>query len=178
MPGDVAVTWAGFNCTLQSDDNMKPRANIGILPLFPDKAASVTMVKHSLLLGKSLTDYLNPGQTPVQGMDQPIYAIGKQIQWKWKADLGEDKYVLMLGALHIEFVNEAVEGKLTDGSGFSYIISEAGVVLTYGRSEAVSSPAPDHHLKRTKYVHQVFLLAGSILKLEAFEAHQASAGPC
>ena len=57
------------------------------------------------------------------------------------------------------------------------IISEAGV-LTSGRSEAVSSPAPDHHLKRTRYVHQVFLLAGSILKLEAFEAHQASAGPC
>ena len=70
---------------------------------------------------------------------------------------------------------EAVEGKLTDGSGFSYIISEAGV-LTSGRSEAVSSP--DHHLKRTRCVHQVFLLAGSILKLEASEAHQASAGPC
>ena len=92
-------------------------------------------------------------------------------------DLGEDKYVLKLGALHIEFVIEAVEGKLTDGSGFSYIISEARV-LTFGHSEAVSSPAPDHHLKRTRYVHQVFLLAGSILKLEAFEARQASAGPC
>ena len=35
---------------------------------------------------------------------------------------------------------------------------------------------PDQHLKRTIYVQQVFLLAGSILKLEAFEAHQASAG--
>ena len=93
-------------------------------------------------------------------MDQPIYAIGKQIQWKWKEDLGEDKYVLMLGALHIE------------GSGFSYIISEAGV-LTSGRSEAVSSPAPDHQPKRTRYVHQVFLLAGSILKLEAFEAQSS-----
>ena len=110
-------------------------------------------------------------------MDKPIYAIGKQIQWNWKEDLGEDKYVLMLGALHIKFVIEAVEGKLTDGSGFSYIISEAGV-LTSGRSEAVSLPAPDHHLKRTRYIHQVFLLAGSILKLEAFEAHQATASPC
>ena len=59
-------------------------------------------------------------------------AIGKQIQLKWKEDLGEDKYVMMLGALHIEFVIGAVEGKLTDGSEFSYIISEAGV-LTSGR---------------------------------------------
>ena len=63
-PGDV-VTWAGFNSTLLSDDNVKPRANIGILPLFPDKAASLAMVKHSLLLGKTLTDYHNPVQTPV-----------------------------------------------------------------------------------------------------------------
>ena len=54
-----------------------------IIPLFPDKAASVAIVKHSLLLGKSLSDYLNPSQTPVQGVDQPTYAIGKKIQWNW-----------------------------------------------------------------------------------------------
>ena len=71
----AVVIWVGFNCSLQSDDNWKPRANIGIVPLFPDKAASVLRVKHSLLLGKSLTDYFNPGQTPVQGMDHPTYAI-------------------------------------------------------------------------------------------------------
>ena len=43
---------------------------------------------------------------------------------------------------------------------------------------AVCWLAPYHHLKRTRYVHHVFLLAGSILKLEASEVHQASAGPC
>ena len=75
----------------------------------------------------------------------------------------------MLGALHIEFVIEGFEGKLIDGSGFSYVISEAGV-LTSGRAEAVSSPTPDHHLKRMRYVHKVFLLAGSII----FEGLQAS----
>ena len=63
--------------------------------------------------------------------------------------------LLILGALHIEFVIEAVEGKLVDGSGFSSVISEAGV-LTSGCAEAVSSPTPDHHLKRMRYVHQVF----------------------
>ena len=44
--------------------------------------------------------------------------------------MGEDKYVLMLGALHIEFVTE------TDGSEFSHIISEAGV-FTSVHSDAV-----------------------------------------
>ena len=36
-----------------------------------------------------------------------------------------------------------------------------------GLSEAVSSPKTDHHLTRTRYVRQVFLIAGSILKPEA-----------
>ncbi|MES9879449.1 MAG: hypothetical protein ABW185_01030 [Sedimenticola sp.] len=174
--GDV-VTWAGFNSSLLSNESVKPRAIIGVLPLFPDKAASVPMVKHSMMLSKAVTAHLNPGQTPVQGMDQPIFAIGKQVQWKWKDTLGEDKFVLMLGALHIEFVLEAVEGKLVDGSGFSYIIGEAGV-LTTGRAEAVSTPSADHHMKRTRYVHQVFLLAGSVLKNEAYNAYQEAEGPC
>ena len=105
------------------------------------------MVKHAMNIGESVTEFLNPGQTPVIGMDQPIYAIGKQIQWKW-----------------------------TDLSGFASVINEAGV-LTSGRAEAVSSPTADHHLKRTRYVHQVFLMAGSILKKEAYDAYQLQEGP-
>ena len=84
-PGDVIL--AGFNSSLHSGDNWKPRANIGIVPLFPDKAISVVLVKHSLLLGKSLTDYLNPGQTPMQGMYHLIYAVQEQIQYKWNAEI-------------------------------------------------------------------------------------------
>ena len=61
-------------------------------------------------------------------MDQSIYAIARQIQWKWTDTLGENKFVLMLRAMHIEIVIEAVEGKLVDGSRFSTVISEAGVL--------------------------------------------------
>ena len=166
----------GLNANLLNENKIKPKAIIGVLPLFPDKAASVPMVKHAMNIGKSVTEFLNPCQTPVIGMDQPIYAIGKQIQWKWNESLGEGKYVLMLGALHIEFVIEAMQGKLTDLSGFASVICEAGV-LTSGRAEAVSSPTADHHLKRTRYVHQVFLMAGSILKKEAYDAYQLQEGP-
>ena len=165
------VTWAGFNSSLIKHDTIKPNAIMGVLPLFPDKAASIPMVKHTMNIGKSVTEFLNPGQTPVLGMDQPIFALGKQIQWRWDDSLGEDKYVLMLGALHIEFVIQAVEGKVTDGSGFASVISEAGV-LTSGRAESVTHSSTDHHLKRTRYVHQVFLMAGSILKKEAYSMNQ------
>ena len=54
-------------------------------------------------------------------------------------------------------------GKLSDLSGFESVVDEAGV-LKSGRAEAVSSPTADHHLNRTRYVHQVFLMAGSILE--------------
>ena len=69
------------------------------------------------VLYEECNQLLNQGQTPVTGMDQPIYTIGKQIQWKWRdTNFSEDKFVLVLGALHIEFVIEAVEGKMTEGS--------------------------------------------------------------
>ena len=35
-------------------------------------------------------------------------------------------FVLMLGSLHIEFVIEAIEGKLTVGSGVSAMACKAG----------------------------------------------------
>ena len=47
MKGDV-ITWAGFNSQIRSDECIKPgQAEIGILPLFPEKAASpYIMMKH------------------------------------------------------------------------------------------------------------------------------------
>ena len=33
--------------------------------------------------------------------DQPFYAIPKQLQWQFLESLGEDKFVMQLGALHI-----------------------------------------------------------------------------
>ena len=111
------VTWAGFNSSRMHEDTVKPRAITGVLPMFPDKAASVSMVKHTMCITRDAIQFLNPGQTPVLGMDQPIYAIGKLIDWKWcDTHLCEDKFILMLGALHIEFVIEAMEGKMTEGS--------------------------------------------------------------
>ena len=108
------------------EDGIKSRAVIGVLPLFPDKTTYVPMVKHAMHVVKDDTQFLSPGQTSVLGMDQLIYAIGKLIQWKWcNTDLSEDTFVLMLGSLHIEFVIEAIEGKLTDGSGMSAMACKA-----------------------------------------------------
>ena len=83
---------------------------------------------------------------------------------------------MMLGSLHIEFVVEAMLGKLLDGSGFTEIIKKAGV-LTTGRAESVIS-GTDKHLKRVRYTHQVFLAACMILCDEAYKQHVNTVGPC
>ena len=108
--GDV-VTWSGFNSSLEDASAIKPPAEIGILPIFPDKSMDPPLVKHVMLLVQKCIQFLNPGQTPVIGADQPLYALAKQIQWKFPAVLGEDKYVVLMGALHIEDKGQLMLGK-------------------------------------------------------------------
>ena len=58
--------------------------------------------KHSMDVVRKVVQHLNTGQTPVVTFDQPLYAIVKQIQWKWSEMYGEDKFVVVFGGLHIE----------------------------------------------------------------------------
>ena len=158
------ITWGGFNSQCMNDESGKPRAEIGILPLFLDKAASPSMMKHSMNIVKKSTEFLNPGQTPVLGADQPLFAICKQLQWQYPETLGEDKFVMQLGALHIEDKCQLMMGKILRGSGWETVLSQADV-LSSGRAHSTLS---DHHIKRTRYVHQVSLVSLSLLKRNAY----------
>lgn len=40
------------------------------------------MILHAIKLVKDAIEYINPGQTPLIEMDQPLYALAKQIQWE------------------------------------------------------------------------------------------------
>ena len=75
----------------------------------------------------------------------------------------------MHSTIHIELVIEAVWGVLTDASGYEWCISETEI-LTTGLSEVVSSPRVVHHLTRARYVRQMFLIEGSILKTEGSDS--------
>ena len=58
-------------------------------------------IKHAMKKNQTVT-FLNPGQTPVIAADQPLFAIAKQIQWSWPDTYGEEKFIIMIGGLHIE----------------------------------------------------------------------------
>ena len=45
---------------------------------------------------------MHPKQVPVLAVDQPLYALAKEIQWTWPNRHGEDHFVIMFGGLHIE----------------------------------------------------------------------------
>ena len=81
-----------------------PAAITSLLPLFPDSAHSVAMIKHAMSIVHAAVQHLNPGQVPVLTVDQPLYAIAKQIQWSYPTSLGKEHLVVMFGGLHIENV--------------------------------------------------------------------------
>ena len=59
----------------------------------------------------------------------------------------------MMGALHIEDKMHAMIGKLLRGSGWSIILTQAQVLeFTSWRAKSVLD---EHHIKRTRYAHQV-----------------------
>ena len=83
--------------------------------------------------------------------------------------LGEDKLVLMMGALHIEDKAHLMVGKLLCDSGWTTILSQAQV-LTSGRAQSVLN---EHHIKRTQYSHHVTLMSLYILKQRAYTTYCA-----
>ena len=162
---DDCISWAAFHANLQPSLVLK-KANIALMPLFNDSAHSVAMIKHSMIVAKKAIQYLNPDQVPVIAMDQPLYALAKQIQWTWP-ELGEESFVVMLGGLHIEMAMLTMIGKWLEGSGWSSVLVEAGIV-TSGRAEAMLSAS---HVKRTRYAHQVTAACLHVLQQTAYQTY-------
>ena len=59
------------------------------------------MIHHGMNLVKKNSEHLNPQQVPVMVVDQPLYDLAKKMQWTFPDIVKEDKFVVMLGGLHI-----------------------------------------------------------------------------
>ena len=94
------ISWSAFHAKNQKTER---EVDISVmLPLFRECSKSVAMIRHTMDVVKQAVDHVNPGQTPVIAYDQPLYTLAKQIQWNWPDVYGEEKFVIMMGALHIE----------------------------------------------------------------------------
>jgi len=99
----------------------------------------------------------------------PTWVIIKLIQWKYPDILGEGKLVAMMGVLHIKDKMHVMIGKLLRDSGWTTVLSQAEV-LTSGCTQSALN---EHHIKRTRYAHQVSLMSLDLLKHTAYSEYWA-----
>ncbi len=63
-------------------------------------------------------------------VDQPLFAIAKQVQWCWPYTHGEYKYMIMFGGLHIEMEMCRLLGTWLEGSGWTNALVQAEVATS------------------------------------------------
>ena len=68
---------------------------------------------------KQITNLFNAIQTPIMVFDQPLFTLGKYVQWSWPQSLGEQCFVVMLGGLHIKMALWSTIGDFLDQSGWT-----------------------------------------------------------
>ena len=114
----MPVTYSGFYSHGQHAEDIRPRATVGVFPIFEEKASTMAMQKHEMLVVKKSIDFINPCQIPVIVGDYPLYAQQKKCQWVYPDEVGESKMVSFMNLLHIEMTSQECGEKLLAGSGW------------------------------------------------------------
>ena len=60
------------------------------------------MVRHCMDVIIKVINQVHPSQVPIITADQPVYALGKRIQWMYPEEYGESKIIMSMVCLHIE----------------------------------------------------------------------------
>ena len=116
---------------------------------------------------------VNRNQVPVITLDQPLYAIAKQIQWIWPDQYGEEKFVVVLGGLHIEMSAFKLLGDWLEDSGWIDVIVQAKVASP-GIADSFLKAS---HLTKTRHAHQVTASSLYILLRRSYESYTMSLMP-
>ena len=162
------VSWSAYFADAQ-ETVKRPPAISALFPMFREKAATVPMIKHGMDVIQKSTLFLNPKQdATIIAMDQPLFSLAKKLQWECPDMYGEDKFVIMMGGLHIEMVILQILGQWLEDSGWSKIMKDAKV-STEGRVNALEKGSST---ARGQWAHQVTFAALVILKHRAYESYE------
>lgn len=165
------ISWSAYHAHHQRESSFNQVIGCGaLLPLFPDSAHTVEMIRHSMNVISKAVKKVNADQTPVITFDQPLYAIAKQIQWTWPEKYGEDQFVVFFGGLHIEMAALRTLGDWLKGSGWSQALVQAGIT-TAGTADSFLKAA---HVTRTRRAHQVTAAALYTLQQQAYQHYSAT----
>ena len=101
MTSSDYISWAALHASKQMPSQHQKEI-ISLMPMFLENANSVAKIRYALKVIKLATEHVNLGQEPVIAMDQPLFALAKQIQWQWPETFGEDIFVIVFAGLHIK----------------------------------------------------------------------------
>ena len=69
-------------------------------------------------------------KTPVDVYDQPVYALTKQIQWRFANEFGNSKYFFLFVGFHIEKASLVVYGASIKGSGLEKLLGQSNLSIS------------------------------------------------
>ena len=169
VTGESQLSWTAYHASTMPPTAVFPSVN-AMLPLFQHEASSPAIVRHSFEVIQAAVQHINPGQTPVICVDQPLIAQGKQLQWSLDSEYGEDKFVLLLGGLHTEMTSFKMLGHWLEGSGWIEALQEAKLASP-GVTESFLKAS---HVMRTRHAHAVTACSLHILLHESYNYHKAN----
>ena len=161
---ELNISWSAYHASLCKDVDEHDVCISSLLPLFTEDSKSIAMLRHSLDIILSSVRALNGTQIPVVAVDQPLFALCKLIQWNWPDRYGEDHFVIMFGAFHIEQAWLRLIGKWMDGCGWTDVISECNIASA-GVAESLISVS---HVTRSRHAHEVTAAALHMLLNDAY----------
>ena len=113
------------------------------------------------MLNMNSIKVLNPDQTPLDVSDQPVYALSKELQFRYPDIFGY--YVPLMGALHIEQPLLVIHGQLISGYGLIEILHQHKFT-TIGLSAVVDV----NNIKRARYCVQITLCTLFIIRKSGY----------
>ena len=165
------ISWSAFHASMEYHAKEINDLSV-LLPLFQEESKSPAMIQHRMDVIKGAVHFLNNNQTPVMACDQPLYAIAKQIQWNLKTDYGEDKFVIMMGSLHIEMAGLKMLGNWLEDIGWCSALTEANIASPGVAQSFIYAS----HVSRTRSAHQVTACALNVLMEMAYKTYIMSSG--
>ena len=109
------------------------------------------MMRHAIDMIRRAVTHLNPGQVSVIALDQPLYAVAKQIQWNWPESYDEQHVVIMFGGLHIEMALLRLLGRWFENSGWTSALTQSKVASP-GTADSFIKTAS---VTRSRHAHQL-----------------------
>ena len=100
--------------------------------------------------------------------DQPVYALTKEIQWRYPNKFGNSPYFCLFGGLHFKQCILTIHGELIKGSGLENVLSNIAMSII-GAGSVVNA----NHIKQSHYCLQTSLCA-LFIKLKAAKEKSGS----